>query len=304
MKNEQNYEVIIIGGSYAGLAAAMALGRAARRVLVIDGRQPCNRQTPYSHNFITQDGVPPAIIAAKAREQVAMYDTVSFLTDDAEQAVKVPNGFEIGTKSGSRFTAQKLIFATGIADQFPAIEGMAASWGISVLHCPYCHGYEVKGQATGVLGNGDSGFDMVRMISHWTPNLTLFTNGKSTLTDQQASLLSRHQIDIETRPIEALQQQFGKISAIAFKDGTQKPIEVLYAKVDFVQHTDLPVSLGCALNASGYIQVDDLQKTSVPGIYACGDNSSRMRTVANAVATGTTAGMMLNKEMIEERFTE
>jgi len=190
------FDVIVVGGSYSGLAAGMALGRALKKVLIIDGGKPCNRQTPYSHNFITHDGDTPLEIAALANLQVRNYDTVEFFEGFAISGSKIENGFEIQVASGEAFTAKKLIFATGIKDIMPDIDGFAECWGISVLHCPYCHGYEVKNEKTGLLGNGESGFDLARLISNWTDNLTLFTNGTSTLSAEQNAKLDKHRIKI------------------------------------------------------------------------------------------------------------
>src|SRR5690606_37550650 len=159
------YDVIIVGGSYAGLSAAMALGRSLRKVLVIDSGFPCNRQTPHSHNFITQDGETPFAISQKAREQVMRYPTVRFLDDLALGAAKTATGFTVSTKSGDTFLSRKLITATGIADQLPEIKGFAACWGISVIHCPYCHGYEFRNQRTGILANGDRAFHLASLVS-------------------------------------------------------------------------------------------------------------------------------------------
>lgn len=166
MKDNQQFDVIIIGGSYSGLAAAMALGRALRKVLIIDSGKPCNRQTPHSHNFLTQDGKSPKEIAALAKGQVEQYKTVQFFNGLATTGLKTNNGFEIYTDTGKQFTARKVIFATGIHDIMPDIPGFAESWGISVLHCPYCHGYEVKHLATGILGNGNYGFEFSTLISN------------------------------------------------------------------------------------------------------------------------------------------
>ncbi|MEO9210991.1 MAG: NAD(P)/FAD-dependent oxidoreductase, partial [Ginsengibacter sp.] len=177
MKDIQLYDVIIIGGSYSGLAAGMALGRALRKVLIIDNDEPCNRQTPHSHNFLTQDGNTPSEISALARQQVQQYKTIQFLKGLATNAVKTSTGFEIETNTGKRFFARKIIIATGIKDLMPNIPGFAESWGISVLHCPYCHGYEVRNQKTGILGNGNYGYEFSVLISNWTKDLTLYTNG-------------------------------------------------------------------------------------------------------------------------------
>jgi thioredoxin reductase len=301
MKNTA-FDVIVIGGSYSGLAAGMALGRALKKVLIIDSANPCNKQTPYSHNFLTNDGKTPAEIAALAKQQVAKYDTVTFFYGLAAEGRKTGNGFEILTATGETFWAGKLIFATGIRDVLPNIQGFAACWGISVLHCPYCHGYEVKNKKTGILGNGDFGYELSGLISNWANDLTLFTNGASALTPGQAKKLKAHAIPIVEKEIEKLEHSNGHIHTIIFRDGTAAPVEALYAPRPFEQHCSIPQSLGCGMTDEGYIKTDALQETTVHGIFACGDNASRMRTVANAVAAGTTAGIAVSKKMILEGF--
>lgn len=302
MKSKMHYDVIIIGGSYSGLAAAMPLGRALRNVLIIDGGIPCNRQTPHSHNFLTNDGKTPMEIFTQAKLQVSAYKTVEFLNDLAIKSQKTENGFEIQTESGTNYQASKLIFATGIRDIMPNINGFSESWGISVLHCPYCHGYEVRNETTGILGNGDYGFEFSKLISNWTKDLTLYTNGNSTLTFDQKSILERNQITIEEKEIKEFEQNNGYIKSIIFSDLTQIKVKAIYTSLPFEQHCQIPIQLGCELSEEGYIKIDPNHKTTINGIYACGDNVTRMRTVANAVAAGTTTGMMVNKALIEEKF--
>jgi thioredoxin reductase len=302
MTDNKTFDVIIAGGSYSGLAAGMALGRALRKVLIIDGGKPCNRQTPYSHNFITQDGKTPAEISTLARKQVESYQTVEFLNGLVASGCKTTDGFEIQITSGETFIAKKLIFATGIKDILSDIGGFAACWGISVVHCPYCHGYEIKNEKTGILGNGESVFDFSRLISNWTNDLTLFTNGHPTLAAEQIVTLENRRIKCIDREIERLEHINGYIKNIIFKDGTAFPLQALYAPVPFEQHCTIPAILGCAYTSEGYILTDPSQETTVSGVYACGDNTSRMRTVANAVAMGTTAGISLSKKMILEEF--
>jgi len=302
MTDSKQFDVIIVGGSYSGLAAGMALGRALRQVLIIDNGKPCNRQTPHSHNFITQDGKTPKEIATLARQQVEMYKTVTFFNGLATNGVKTENGFEIQTATGETFGAKKLIFATGIKDIMPGIEGYTECWGISVLHCPYCHGYEVKNERTGILGNGEYGFEFSMLISNWTKDLTLFTNGKSVLTDEQTAKLKSHNIKILEKEIKKLEHSNGYLPNIIFTDSTKSSVKAIYANSPFEQHCTIPQTLGCELTEQGYIKIDPFQKTTVHGIFASGDNTTRMRTVANAVAMGTTAGIMVNKEIIEEEF--
>ena len=301
MNEHKRYDVIIVGGSYAGLATGMALGRALRRVLIVDSGLPCNRQTPHSHNFITQDGVPPLEIAALARQQVARYGTVELMNGTVTEVMRSAQGFDVQVDS-LVFSATKLVFATGVRDVLPDIPGLAACWGISVLHCPYCHGYEVRDEVTGVLGNGERGFELARLISNWTKDLTLFTNGPSTLSAEQVTKLYEHHIRVVETAIAELEHVEGQIEQVHFMDGKAAAIKALYSLTAFEQHCSIPQRLGCELTQEGYITVDPQQRTSMHGIYACGDNTTRLRTVANAVAMGTTAGMMLNKELIAEEF--
>lgn len=302
MKSKKQYDVIIVGGSYSGLAAAMALGRALRKVLVIDSGHPCNKQTPHSHNFLTNDGKTPKEIASTARQQVQLYDTVELLDGLVTAVGKTETGFELSVQTGETFAAKKLVFATGIKDIMPEIPGFSACWGLTALHCPYCHGYEFRHQSTGILANGDAAFELSSLISNWTTDLTLYTNGKSNLTEQQSKKLQQHKINIVEGKITRLDHKNGHIEKVIFEDGTDASIKALYARLPFVQHSPIPQSLGCGITEEGYIQVDMAQRTTVPGIFACGDSTTRMRTVANAVAMGTTTGIMLNKELVEQTF--
>lgn len=296
------FDVIIVGGSYAGLSAGMALGRSLRKVLIIDSGKPCNRQTPHSHNLITHDGETPRAIAEKAKAQVLQYSTVSFYNGLAIEGIKTPTGFEIKTQAGDTFIAEKLLFTTGITDQFPDINGFAECWGISVFHCPYCHGYEVKHQNIGLLGNGEGGFELCRLISNWSNQLTLFTNGPSTLTAEQTEKIKAHNIKVVEKEIAALEHAKGNIQHILFADHTKHVVSAIFARVGFKQHCDIPQLLGCELTEQGYIKVDDFGRTSLPGIFAAGDNTTFFRSVSVAIAAGTKAGAVINREMIEEDF--
>lgn len=299
---QNNFEVIIIGGSYSGLSAAMSLGRSLRQVLVIDSGLPCNRQTPHSHNFITQDGETPLAISAKAKLQVELYKTVQFYNGLAVKANKTDNGFEITTELGVVFTCRKVLFATGVRDLLPDIKGLEACWGISVLHCPYCHGYEVKNEKTAIIANGETGFEYAKLISNWTKDLRLCTNGKSELTSEQTEILKKHGISILEEEIDALEHNEGYVSNIVIKNGERVEVKAIYTKPPFEQHCDLPKELGCEINEQGYLKVDFMQKTTVPGIFGSGDATTQMRSVALAVSSGSFAGAVINKELIDKDF--
>lgn len=297
----KHFDVIIIGGSYAGLSAGMALGRSLRNVLIIDGREPCNIQTPHSHNFLTRDGETPTALAEISKAQVLAYPTVQLKEDVVTQVSRSERGFEVDTHSES-FTTGKLIFATGVKDIMPEIPGFAESWGVSVVHCPYCHGYEIRDTETGVLGNGDAGFEFVKFIRHWTSKITLLTNGASTLSDHQKSTLDSIGIKVVENEIRAINHVNGQMSSVAFSEDYTLNLRAIYARLPFVQKCDIPEQLGCELDEHGYLKVDDFQKTNIPGILAAGDCTNRMRSVAGAVAAGSKAGAIVNHEMINERY--
>lgn len=302
MEKENIYDVIIIGGSYAGLSAAMALGRSLRNIIIIDNGIPCNKQSPHSHNFLTQDGKTPTKISNIARQQVAKYHTVKFHQGKALKGAKNKNGFQVEMESGQKLEAKKLIFATGIKDQMPDIKGFSACWGISVVHCPYCHGYEIKNEVTGILSNGDIAVHYASLISNLTKSLTIFTNGKSTIAPEKIRELESHHISIIETEIDSIAHKNGQMENLVFKNGSSAALKALYANVPFKQHTDIPEGLGCELTEQGFLSVNPFQQTSIEGVFACGDNSSMMRSIANAVASGNLAGAAVNKELCEEQF--
>jgi thioredoxin reductase len=298
---ENTFEVIIIGGSYAGLSAAMALGRSLRKVLVIDSGKPCNRQTPHSHNFLTQDGNTPKEISGISKAQVLKYATVKFHEGKVIKTSKTDEDFEITTENNEKFYAKKLILASGVKDIMPDIEGFSECWGISVIHCPYCHGYEVKGKVTGILSNGDMAFEFSKIVFNLTKDLTLFTNGKSTLSREQNYQFNQNNIRVIEDEIEKVIHENGQIRKLIFKNGKEFRLQALYAKIAFEQNINTK-DLDLEMTEHGFIAVDHFHKTHVEGIFACGDNVSAMRSVANAVAQGNMTGAIVNRELSVEEF--
>jgi thioredoxin reductase len=299
---QHNYDVIIIGGSYAGLSAAMALGRSLRNVLIIDSGLPCNRQTPHSHNFITQDGEVPAAIAEKAKQQVLKYGTVEFFSGLAVHGRKRDDGFSIQTNNGNEFYAHKLVFATGIKDMMPDIKGFSDCWGISVVHCPYCHGYEYRHQKTAILANGEKAMHLASLVNNLTNDITILTSGPSEFDQEKLDKLMKHNMLVLETKVHEFEHVDGNIQNVIFNDGNKLQFDVVYAAIPFEQHCQIPVELGCELTEQGHIKVDQFQKTSTEGIYACGDNTAMMRSVANAVYQGNLTGAIVNKELTGERF--
>jgi thioredoxin reductase len=298
----EKFDAIIIGGSYSGLAAGMGLGRAIRSVLIIDSGLPANRYAPHSHNFLTHDGKNPTEILTIAKRQVSEYKTIKWIDGLVVNAERSGKEFIVLLADGSNFRGSKLILATGIIDVLPSISGLKECWGKSVLHCPYCHGYEIQNTPTGILGNGDYAYEFGSLISNWTSKLTIYTNGPSTLSSELTSKLRSHNIKIVEDRIEFLKHIDGYLQEIIFTNARSEIVKAIYTRPILKQSSDFAQSLGYELTDEGYIKTDALHHTTVPGIYACGDNVTRMRTVANAVAMGTTTAITLNKELILEQF--
>lgn len=291
-------EVVIIGGSYAGMSAAMALGRSLREVLVIDNGQPCNMQTPHSHNFLTRDGATPAFIASVAKEQVLEYPTVYWLDDTVSKVEELEDGLRVFTLGGLEYQTKKLLLATGIKDELLPIPGFAECWGISVLHCPYCHGYEVRKEALAVLSNGEMAMDFVQLILQWSSRIQLLTNGNPILTQQELTQLEKYCIPVRSSPVQSILHTDGQLYQVQLEDGTLIPLKALFARVPFSQ-SPLVQQLGLSLNEQGYITVNPFQQTSLTNVFAAGDCTTPMRSVSTAVAQGTMAGAAINKFLIE-----
>lgn len=300
--NPSQFDVIIIGGSYAGLSAAMALGRSLRTVLVIDSGKSCNQTTPFSHNFITHDGKAPGLIRTEALEQVLRYPTVQYLSGRAVSAQKNESGFWLQTADGQSFGSKKMVFATGIQDQLLEIPGFSECWGKTIIHCPYCHGYEFKGKKTGILASGAKAMHLTPLVYNLTKDLHLISQGASGLEQQDLLKLEERGIRVWDSPILEFVHEKGVLKGIQFQDGSFQDFEAVYAAIPFVQHSSIPEDLGCELNEQGFIKINQFQETTVTGVFACGDNSSPLRSVANAVYAGNFTGAMINKILVDEEF--
>ena len=297
-----DFDVIIIGGSYAGLSAGLALGRSMRKVLIIDSGKPCNAQTPHSHNFLTHDGDAPSNIAAKAKAEVLKYPTVEFLNDFVISAKHLENGVLIETENGEKFTSRKVLISTGLKDVMPDLKGFADCWAISVIHCPYCHGYEVRDENIGLMMNGDMAFEMAKNLYHWNKDLTVLTNGISQFNDEQREKLQSKSINIIEDEILEFQHHNGLLQKVIFKSGKHLPLKAVYARPEMKQHAELYIDLNYELNDSGLIVINEQYETTAKGIYAAGDCISPARGLSVVTASGTMAAVMMNRAMISEDF--
>jgi thioredoxin reductase len=294
-----NVDAIVVGGSYAGLSAAMQLARARRSVLVIDAGQPRNRFAEAGHGFFGQDGRAPAAILATGREQVLAYPTVQFIEGEAIQASGSDDGFTVTLADGSMHAAARLVLATGVVDELPDVPGLRERWGVSVLHCPYCHGYEVAGAQLGMLASFPS-IHTAMLLPDWGPT-TLFVNDAFDPDQEQLTALASRGITVETAPVVGILGEAPGISGVELADGRIIPIDALFTNPRTRLASPLAEQLGCALTEGPLgpsIVVDDFKATSVPGVYAAGDASSPWSNATGASAAGVMAGAAAHQSLV------
>ena len=279
------YDVIIVGGSYAGLSAGLQLARARRQVLVIDSGQRRNRFAATSHGFLGQDGQAPEMIAAEGRSQLMEYPTVTWVQDRVVQA----EGCSVRTEYNGAFQAKRLILATGVVDELPTIEGLQERWGKHVFHCPYCHGYELDQGRIGVLATSPLAMHHALMLPDWGTT-TLFTNGVFTPDADQQAQLDQRGVSVENAAVRRIS---GERADLELDDGRVFNLDGIFT-MSRTRISPLAEQLGCEL-ADGptgtYLHTNDMRQTSVPGVFACGDTSLAAGSVALAVAEGVRAGV-------------
>lgn len=290
------FDVIIIGGSYAGMSAAMQLARARRRILVVDGGMRRNRFAATSHGFLGQDGRAPDAIAAEGKRQLLAYPTVQWLDGEAKQATQVPDGFAVRMTSGQLVRARLLVLATGVVDELPEVPGLAERWGKHVFHCPYCHGYELGQGNIGVLAVGPVSLHHATMLPDWG-KVTLFTNGAIELDETQRQAFIARGVTIELERVEGIVDA----ATVVLADGRRVVMDGLFTASR--THVASPVAeqLGCRFEESPigtYIQTDALKATSVQGVFACGDAARMAGSVAFAVGDGVQAGVAAHQALL------
>jgi len=296
------YDAIIIGGSYAGLSAAMQLARARRSIAVIDSHTPRNRFAAASHGFFGQDGAAPRAMIAQAREKLLAYPNVHFVDGTAIHAEAVPAGFAIDLGQGDRLEAAKLVLAFGVVDELPDLPGLAGKWGKSVLHCPYCHGYEFKGQRLGVLNVMEKSVHQALMIPDWGPT-TFFVHGGAMPDAETLEKLRRRDVVIEPAKVVALAGTETDLSGVRLEDGRVIELDALFTGSRTRMASGIAEQLGCAFEEGmlgPVIRTDAMKMTTVPGVYAAGDIARGMHNATFASADGVMAGTAAHQALIFE----
>ena len=295
-----HHDAIVIGGSFAGLSAALYIARARRSVCIIDTGLPRNRFAEHSHGFFANDGSAPSTMLATARSQVAAYPTVTCIHGEATTATKTPDGFSVTLAAGDVVESVRLVLAFGISDELPAIPGLAERWGDSVLHCPYCHGYEFSGQRLGVLYTSPKSIHQAMLVSEWGPT-TFYLNGGFEPDDGSLAELTKRRVAIERASVKALHGDGSRLSAIELADGRLAATDALYVGPRTRLNSEIAQRLGCELddaNPGPIVRTDAEKMTTVPGVYAAGDITRGAHTVTFAAADGVMAGLAVHRSLI------
>jgi len=293
------YNVIVVGGSFAGLSAALQLARARRRVLVLDSGEPRNRFAQFSHGLFGHDGQAPSALLEEARSQLLSYDTVSFTEGLATHAAKAGEGFSV-TVGGTVHTASRLILATGVRDELSPIPGMQERWGISVLHCFYCHGYEVAGRRLAVLATSDRAMNTAILLPDWSEHVTLFTNGVLSLSPEQMDELRMRGVSVETKEVVGLLGDPPALSGLRLEDGRTIPVDAVFTNPRTRMASPLAEQLGCEFDegpSGAFIRTGADKQTTVSGVYAAGDAARAGHNASWAVADGVTAGISAHQSL-------
>ncbi|MCC5900636.1 MAG: NAD(P)/FAD-dependent oxidoreductase [Halomonas sp.] len=290
-----SFDAVIIGGSYAGMAAGLQLARARRRILLVDAGQPRNRFASHSHGFLTQDGTPPAEIAAEARGQLMEYPTVEWRTGQVEAVTGAVDNFLVELADGSTYQARRIILAAGVTDKLPDLPGLTEQWGKHVFHCPYCHGYELGKEGIGVLATSELAMHHGLMLPDWGAT-TLFLNDAFEPNAEQLAQLKARGTQVEYGAAARLNVQADGVE-LMMQDGRVFPLAGLFV-APRIQLSPLVAQLGCELEESpvgSIVKTDTLQATSIPGVFACGDVARAVGTVSFAVADGAMAGLSAHR---------
>ena len=294
------YDAVIVGGGTAGLSAALLLGRSRRKVLVVDAGEPRNAPAAESHSFFTRDGTPPRELLRIGREQAQGYG-VQVRAGRVIGISRSDNGFEVEMEDGGRAAGRRLVLASGVVDDLPEIEGLRERWGRSVFHCPYCHGYEVRGRPLAFLASGETAMEAASLLLGWTRDLAVCTNGPSGLGDAERAKLARHGVMLREEPIARLEGAGDSLERIVFASGEPLAREGLFVKPG-QRPSPFADRLGCERLEDGSLRLDTFCQTTVPGVYAAGDVTRRIQQVVSAAAEGAIAGVGVNRSLLEEDF--
>ena len=299
------FDVLIVGGGAAGLSAALVLARARRSVVVIDAGQPRNAPAAHMHGFLGSDGLPPATLLAAARREVTGYGarvvpgTVTAIGPSADLPSADGPRFEIALEAAQVLTARRVLVSTGLTDDVPDIPGVRERWGRDLLHCPYCHGYEVRDEPLGVLGGSDDAVAHAHLVRQWSDDVVYFSNGTSPAAEQLERLQARG-IRLVEGVVARLVISADRLTGVELASGEVVARTAVFVRPRLLPNAGLLSSLGCATDPNGWVSVDSAGRTSVPGVFAAGNAVNPRAQVITAAGEGSAAAIAINNDLVEE----
>jgi thioredoxin reductase len=302
------WDCIIVGGGAAGLSAALSLGRARRRTLVVDADEKSNRVAEGIGGLLGHDGRPPEELYRAGRDELADYPSVERRSGRITKGINHEDHFELELDDGSRELARKVLLATGMDYRPPDIPGFAARWGRSVFHCPFCHAWELRDRPLGVLDRGPAAGARALLLRFWSDDVTLFTNGSEEVSSGDLDRLEDARVVVDERIVSELRGPDHSLEAVAFSDGSYRACEGLLVPAPMRQRSTLATQLGARIAdpdspMTEALQIDPMYGTSVPGLFAAGDVGTHAPpSVATAIAAGDTAAKAIVRELVTETY--
>ncbi|MGP3755217.1 NAD(P)/FAD-dependent oxidoreductase [Streptomyces sp. IBSNAI001] len=306
-EKDQRYDVVVIGGGAAGLSGALALARARRSVLVIDAGSPRNAPASHVHNYLGREGTPPSELLAAGRAEAADYGA-EIVRGHVVAAEKLADGFRVVREDGSTVHARRLLVTTGIVDELPPVEGLAERWGREVLHCPYCHGWEVRDQTIGILATSPMAVHHALLWRQWTDDVVLFRHGQPDFSDEEYERFAARGISVVDGEVAALEVTGDRMTGVRLAGGTVIPCEALVVQPRFTARSAVLESLGLVPTEltmgdqviGTYIAADPAGATDVPGVWVAGNVAKLMEQVVGAAAAGLKAASTINMDLVTE----
>jgi thioredoxin reductase len=295
------FDVVIVGGGPAGLSAALVLGRCLRRVVVCDHGEPRNARSESLNGYLTRDGIAPAAFLELGRAELARYD-IEQRHVHVRDVMPSAEGFDVVLASEERLAARMVLLATGVRDQVPDIPGMRQCYGISVHHCPYCDGWESRGQVIAAIGDPISPAGLALSLQTWSDHVIACTNGTARLLPSHRRQLARQRIATYESRITRLDHDNGRVRRLVFEDGADVACQRIFFASPQSQQCSLAEQLGCEFTDKGTVKTDHLGRSCVPGLYVVGDASRDVQFVVVAAAEGAKAGVAINQALQTPAF--
>lgn len=291
-----SYDVVVVGGGAAGLSAALVLGRARRRVAVVDAGAPRNAPATHMQGFLSRDGMPPADLLAVARDEVQTYG-VELVHG---RVVGITAGFTLRLACGRALTGRRVLITAGAVDELPDVPGARERWGRDFLHCPYCHGWEVRDQPIGVLGTGPGSVEHAHLLRQWSDDVVLFAH-TVTISERERAGLAARGVSVIEGQVARLRSVDDRLDAVELADGRSIPRAAVFIRPALRPHEDgLLASVGCELDDQGFPSVDSTGRTSVPGVWAAGNAADPRAQVITAAGQGSAAAIAINNDLVDE----